>query len=120
MYNKLLSSILTTILIALVLLISSIFIKFDYSQVCSLISNNGSYSIAVNKKVNNFIKKNNIKKIYTEIDNRNWTFNLYYNSFVDSNFYYWANPTLDSFSLEQGTYSLSFNFGKINFISYIF
>ncbi|MDE6476855.1 MAG: hypothetical protein K2L48_01445 [Mycoplasmoidaceae bacterium] len=70
MHNKLLTTIFSAIGVFILLIISCIFIKFDYSQICSFISSDGSYSIIVNEKIHKYIKKNTIKKITTEIDER--------------------------------------------------
>ncbi len=120
MHNKLLLLIYSSLFVFVLLVISCIFIKFDYSQLCPVLSSDSSYTIVLNKKENKFVKKHNIKKITSEIDNKLLTFNLYYNTYTQDNYCYWLNPTSDSFVLEQGNYNFCFNFGKINFISYIF
>ncbi len=120
MHNKLLTGIFSAIGVFVLLIVSCIFIKFDFSQICSFISSDGSYSIIVNTKIHNYIKKNNIKKIMTEINERVWTFNIYFKTNISSEYSYWTNPTLDSFNLSDGNYTFSFDFGKINFLSYLF
>ncbi len=103
-----------------IFIISCIFIKFDFSQLCTFISKDDQYQVIVNNKTNQYIKKNNIRKVKTEINEQKYTFYIYFNSMIDDSYIYWANCTAASFYLDFGNYNCSIELGKINFLSYMF
>ncbi len=120
MKSKLILVKLSFIVTLFILIISCIFIKFDFSQLCGFVSKDDQYQIVVDYKTNQYIKKNDVKKIKSEINERHYTFYIYFNSRMDDSFVYWANCTTDSFYLDIGNYNYPIEFGKINFLSYMF
>lgn len=101
------------------LIVSSLCVKFDFTQMCVTTSKDNSYMIAVNEQIHNYVNHHHIEKIKSNEENRTNYFYLYYQSKTNDTYLYWLNPTSASFSLDEGTYNLVFDFGKINFISYV-
>ncbi len=120
MKSKLIWVKLSLIVTLFILIISCIFIKLDFSQLCGFVSKDDQYQIVVDYKTNQYIKKNDVKKIKSEINERNYTFYIYFSSRIDDSFVYWANCTTDSFHLDTGNYNYPIEFGKINFLWYMF
>lgn len=120
LWTNLMYSLIVVFITIVLFLISCTLIKFDYSQVCQTVSANNSYSIVVSQKTHNLIKTKNITKINGDINERKVYFNLYYQTTIDQQYVYWINSSSASFYLDPGTYSFSYNFCQINFISYIF